>query len=74
MSKSKIRILKKNSGIGGAALKRNEAVIIVLKNIKQNKQLNETEKLIGLFGITVEELLEAGAEYEEISAIKYMFI
>lgn len=74
MGKSKKRILNKTTQTTGTALTRNEAVITILKNIKQNKQKKETANLINLFGITTEELLEAGAGFEEISSIKYMFI
>ena len=74
MGKSKKRILNKNTSTSGTALKRDEAIKSIIKNIKVNRNKKETENLINLFGITTEELLESGAAFEEISSIKYMFI
>ena len=74
MGKSKKRIFNKSTETKGTALKRNEVVINILNNIKSNSNIRETENLISLFGITSEELLEAGACYEEITAIKHMFL
>ncbi len=74
MGKSKKRIFNKNTDEKGIILKRNKVIEEILHNIKSSKITEETEKLIGLFGITIEELLEAGADFEEISAIKHLFI
>lgn len=74
MGKSKKRNLRKNTDTTGIALKRSEAINIIINNIKLAKDIKETENLISLFGITTEELLEAGADYEEISAIKHLFL
>ena len=74
MGKSKKRIFNKNIDIKGTVLTRNEAVKNILNNLKSRNNKQETEKLINLFGITAEELLEAGANYEEVSAIKNLFL
>lgn len=74
MGKSKKRNLSKNTDNCGLILKRSNAVKILIDNINNRKDIKETENLISLFGITTEELLEAGADYEAISAIKYMFL
>ena len=74
MGKSKKRIFNKNKDESGTVLKRNEAIEKVLCAIKMRKINEDTEKLISLFGISIEELFEAGAAYEEISALKHLFI
>lgn len=74
MGKSKKRNLNKNTDNIGISLTRTDAVKKIIANIKLHKNKEETENLIGLFGITTEELLEEGADYEAISAIKYMFL
>ena len=74
MGKSKIRIFNKSKNLKGTTLKRNEAVKNILINLKNKTNNEEVEKLINLFGITAEEILEAGATYEEVSAIKNFFL
>lgn len=71
MGKSKKRIFNKNSDLKGSVLKRNKAVSAVINDIKNNKLSEESQKLIMLFGITVEELSEAGASYEELNMVKH---
>lgn len=72
MGKSKKRNFNKNTDEIGFVLKRNEAISKILTAIKNNKITEETERLIRLFGISIEELFEAGGNYEEISAIKHL--
>ena len=74
MGKSKKRIFNKNTDEKGLILKRNEVVSLVLQAIKSNNIKSEIKKYICLFGITIEELLEEGADYEDISAVKYLFM
>lgn len=50
----------------------NGVVIHVRTDIKSNKLSDRTQKLISLFGITAEELSEAGASIEELSFIKHL--
>ncbi len=73
MGKSKKRIFNKITEEKGSVLKRKEAIEKVLFDIKNKKINSETIKYINLFGITVEELLESGGQYEEISAIENLF-
>ncbi len=70
MGKSKKRIFNKNKNQNGTSIKREDAVNLIIERIKQNTLDKETNNLITLFGITAEELAEAGACYEEIRAIK----
>ena len=74
MGKSKKRIFNRNTDEKGILLKRNKAVQNVLESIHSNNITEETKKLICLFGISSEELLEAGAEFEDISAFQNLFI
>lgn len=72
MGKSKKRIFNKNTDLKGSTLKRNDVISTVINDIKNNKLSEESQKLITLFGITGEELSEAGASYEEISIVKHL--
>lgn len=69
MGKSKKRIFNKHK-CDGISIKRIDAVSGVLKNIKNNVLDTETKNLLSLFGISAEELAEAGATYEELMALK----
>ena len=70
MGKSKKRIFNKNVSTKGMVLKRDEVVLKILSDIKNNNLTSETKKYISLFGITMEELSDAGAEFEELSIAK----
>ena len=72
MGKSKKRIFNKNTDLKGSILKRNEIISQILMDIRSNSLSNKTIKFISLFGITMEELSEAGAAYEELSAVKHL--
>ena len=72
MGKCKKRILNKNSDDFGSILKRNDVIIDIITDIKSNKLSDRTQKLISLFGITAEELSEAGASIEELSFVKHL--
>ena len=73
MGKSKKRIFNKTTEEKGLSLKRNEAVEKIVNDIKNKKINSETVKYINLFGISPEEILEYGAQFEDISAIKNLF-
>ena len=73
MGKSKKRIFNKITEEKGLSLKRNEAVEIIVNDIKNKKINSETVKYINLFGISPEEILEYGVQFEDISAIKNLF-
>lgn len=57
-----------------STIKREDAVICIAERLKSGDLGNETKDLISLFGITDEELSEAGASYEELLALKTMFM
>ena len=72
MGKCKKRSFNKNTEDLGSILKRDDVVIDIITDIKSNKLSERTQKLISLFGITAEELSEAGASLEELSFIKHL--
>lgn len=74
MGKSKKRNFFKNTDNNRIVLKRNDTIKTLINNINNRKNIKESENLISLFGITIEELLEAGADYEAISALKHLFV
>ena len=74
MGKAKKRNFNKNSYEKGTTLKRSDIISQIIFDIKNKKLSDETKNFIGLFGITIEELSEAGATYEELSIIKHLII
>ncbi len=74
MGKSKKRIFNKNTDNKGSVLKRRDVIARILSDIKNNKLTDETKRFISLFGITSEELTEAGAAYEELSAVEHLML
>ena len=66
MGKSKRRSL--NQGINNKFqyMTRESALDSVIKNLDKNANVMDT---ITLFGFTAEEMLEAGAEYEDVMAL-----
>ncbi len=74
MGKSKKRIFNKNLKNSASVLKREDIIKMIISDIKEASLKEETKNLISLFGITAEELTEAGISYEEISAYNtYLF-
>ena len=74
MGKSKKRSFSKNTANIGNILKRTEIIKGIISDIRNNSLNQESTNLITLFGITMEELSEAGASYEELSAVKHLII
>ena len=72
MGKCKKRILNKNTDMRGGVFKRAEIIRKIISDIRTNSITNKTMEFITLFGITPEELSEAGASYEELSAVKHL--
>ena len=70
MGKSKKRGFHRSNDKIGSVLKREDVVLKVLSSIRKNALSDEIHSLISLFGITAEELSEAGASFEELSAVK----
>lgn len=65
--------IKSNLSLNGT-LKREDAVSFVIDKFKQNDFGEETKSVITLFGISAEELAEAGAAYEDLLALKALFL
>ena len=65
--------IKNNPALNGT-LKREDAVVQVIDRLKKNDFGEETKSFITLFGITDEELSEAGAAYEDLLALKSLFL
>jgi hypothetical protein len=73
MGKSKTRILRKGINNQITSMSRQQAVdeAAVFLN---SASMNEAVDIITMFGLSAEELLEAGASYEAVTAIKNIFI
>lgn len=74
MGKAKKRNFNKNSYEKGTTLKRSDIISQVICDIRNKKLSEETKNFITLFGITIEELSEAGAAFEELSIVKHLII
>ena len=72
MGKSKKRNLAKNNDKDLVFLKRNDVIKQIILDIRTNTINENTVRYFDLFGITAEELTEAGVSYEELSAVKYL--
>ncbi len=72
MGKSKSRIFRKGINDQFTRMTRDEAINSATKSLNANKN-QEAKDLITMFGLSAEELLEAGASYEAIVAIKNIF-
>lgn len=72
MGKSKKRILHKGISENKGLLTREDAVSKVVKILRTAKSGKAVEvyNLITLFGMSAEEILEAGATYESVLALK----
>lgn len=69
MGKSKSRILRKGINLTVPTISRQEAIVRAVNYLEgQNIQL--AKDLITMFGLGAEELLEGGASYETVVAIK----
>ncbi len=70
MGKSKKRILYKGINEKFSTLSRENAVKEVVVALNSKKVDIDTKNLISLFGLSAEELLENGAQYEDIISIR----
>ena len=70
MGKSKRRILHKGINDLITNIKRDDALDIVVESLNSKKLDLKTKDLISLFGFSAEELLEAGALYEDVLGLK----
>ena len=69
MSKSKKRILHGNKNYTPLSYSREEAVLFVTNSIKTKHFDKEAKNMLSLFGISGEELSEAGLSWEELKVI-----
>ena len=68
MGKSKKRIIYKGKNFQLTNLTREEAVKTAVEYLNSNSK--EAYSLITLFGLTAEEILEAGASYEAVKGME----
>ena len=68
MGKSKKRIIYKGKNLQFTNLTREEAVKTAVEFLNSNSK--EAYSLIALFGLTAEEILEAGASYEAVKGME----
>lgn len=66
MGKAKSRSLNRNINDKFKYMTRESALKSVIKNMDNKNEIIDT---ITLFGFTAEEILEAGAEYEDVMAL-----
>ena len=72
MGKSKSRIFRKGINDRITRLTREDAVQETVKFLNANNNV-EARNLITMFGLSAEEVLEAGASYEAVVALKNLF-
>jgi hypothetical protein len=72
MGKSKTRILRKGKNNQITNMSRENAVDKTAEFLNTNN-IPDAIDLITMFGLTAEEILEAGASYEAVTAIKNIF-
>ena len=70
MGKAKKRIFNKGNENIGTVVKRSDAICSIVNSLENGDISTDIKNNISLFGITAEELLEAGASLEEISVLK----
>ena len=73
MGKSKTRILRKGIQNQFQRLSREDAIVEVVKFLDIN-DYNCAKDLITMFGLNADEILEGGASYESVVAIKNIFV
>lgn len=72
MGKSKSRILRKGINNQIPKMSRQEAVEKSVECLKKS-EIVEASRLITFFGLSAEEILEGGADFESVVAIKDIF-
>ncbi|MBO6256655.1 hypothetical protein J6N69_01280 [bacterium] len=72
MGKSKARIFRKGINDQLPKISRSDAIKCAVEYLEQAK-ISQAKKYITMFGLDAEELLEAGASYEVVVAIKNIF-
>ena len=74
MGKSKKRNFNKNTDALGSVIKRSDVVSSVLMAVRNNTVSIDIKNSVTLFGITIEELTEAGATLEEVKVFKKIML
>lgn len=69
MGKSKARIFRKGINDQIPRLSRENAILETVKHLEHNNN-NQAKNLITMFGLSAEEILEAGGSYEAVVALK----
>ena len=69
MGKSKARIFRKGINDQIPRISRADAISETVKYL-ETKKLSEAKNLITMFGLSAEEILEAGGSYEAVVAMK----
>ena len=72
MGKSKARIFRKGINDQITKITRDDAIKEVAKMLNSNNT-KDARNLITMFGLGAEEILEAGASYESVVALKNLF-
>ena len=72
MGKSKARIFRKGINDQLPKISRNDAISLAVENLEKG-DIAGAKYYITMFGLSAEELLEAGASYETVVAIKNIF-
>ena len=72
MGKSKARIFRKGINDQIARISREDAVKYAV-DFLENSEMSKAKHYITMFGLEPEELLEGGASYEAVVAIKNIF-
>lgn len=72
MGKSKKRIIYKGKNQQFTNLSREEAIKMAVDMLNSSEK--EVYSLITLFGLTAEEMLEAGASYEAVKGVENLFL
>ncbi len=72
MGKSKTRILRKGINDQITKMTRESAIVNAAKFLNSGNS-TDAKNIITMFGLTAEELLEAGASYEAVISIKNIF-
>lgn len=72
MGKSKSRIFRKGINDQFTSMTRDTAITEAAKFLNLNNTI-EARNLITMFGLSAEEILEAGASYESVKAMKNIF-
>lgn len=72
MGKSKSRIFRKGINDRITTMSRDNAISETVNALEHNNN-SEAHNLITMFGLSAEEILEAGASYEAVVAMKNLF-